>query len=731
MLVAVVTGFGLALAAPLLVWAFKRASGAILALYPGFLFAYLLQFVPEAAQGRPWRFTLPWDAASGLEVSFRADALSLYFGLILALIAAAALAATAAPEIADAQRARLLVAVTALFSAALGFVFADQPVLLVTFAAAMSLAAFLAVTAGAGAEARLAPLWVLLAWLLADLLLLVLLARLFADVPGGLLGAGGISSLVPNGRPEPAWLTAIFALKLAPLFAAMASRRAAPLGPALAALSGLALPAMLCVLMRLSGLLPEAGRIALLALAGAGLLAAAAGGLGARRAQAALACLALAAFSAAAVEISLAGEGTHAAALLIAATAALGLSALYLLLPVSPELNLKNLRAQTAGTFLGASFAIAALLILAGLLPSTGFLALVSGANAAMETEPTLSVPASIFAFAVVMAIALRIGAVLAFGETGEAKPSLRAIALACAGPLLLVAAAAGCAPELAARLMIGPAVRTGYAPALLLPGPDAAFLIAGCLALAALLFWQRLLFAHLLRALAKRAPAGVRVPGATIALAARLSPRRFAAVPVLVASAALAAALVLAGAAAIAWPAAPPALKPADIAALALGLAALAGGALAIPQRKFVPAVPVVAIAGGLAVAGVLAAGAVELGFVMLLILLIQTLMLLFLSARDRPPHPPPAPRIAAPLRIAAALVAGAGMALLAVGAGAPEAQTVAAPAGITGLVGAAGLALREAGLTAIQRWSGVVLALLIVGAAVSDLNSRREGEA
>ncbi|MFO1186964.1 MAG: hypothetical protein U1E87_05660 [Alphaproteobacteria bacterium] len=234
------------------------------------------------------------------------------------------------------------------------------------------------------------------------------------------------------------------------------------------------------------------------------------------------------------------------------------------------------------------------------------------------------------------------------------------------------------------------------------------------------------------MKALAKLKPAKAPLSGAFAARPARLAIDRAAAPSLPVAAVAGISALALLGAAAIAWPGAVWMPHPTDAAAFALAVAALIAAAVAIPQRRFAPAVPVVAIAGGLAGATVLALGAVELGCVMLLVLVLQTVVLLITSARE--PAPPAArkpARLATPARLAAALVVGVGFALAAVGAGTPAAQTVATPAGITGLVGATGLALREAGLTAIERWSGVVLVLLILGVAVADLSSRPRGDA
>ena len=728
MLVAILLGFCFALVAPLGVWAFKRAAGPIYAIFPAFLFAYLLQFVPEAAQGRPWRFTLPWDVASGLEVSFRADALSLYFGLILTLVAAASLAATAAPDLAEGVRSRLLVAITALFASAFGLVFADQPVLLVTFSAGLSLSAFLALTAGGAGEARVKALWILLVWLLCDLLLLVVLARLFADVQGGLLGSAGIAGLVPNGRLEPAWLVAIVAAKLAPLLFAMASRGTAPQGPALSAIAGLALPAMLALLLRFLPILPEEGRIGLLAAALVGLAAGGVAGLGARRMLTTLAGFAAVILSAAALGIALSTDAAQASALLLAATGALGLAAIHLLVPPTPDLNLKALRAEIAGTPLGASILLFALLFVAGLVPSIGLLALLASANAALAGDPSLSVAPAIIASGLLIAIAARIGAVLLLGERGAPRSLRRAVPAAAASALLLVGIAAGCAPTLFARLMIGPAVRPAFAPVLSVASLEAWWLLAGALVFAALLFWQKLLFARLIKTLGKLLPAMPKVPRIAAAAMQRV-PRAVSAPALLLAGAAGVSALAMVGAAAVAWPGLSFVLKPTDIPALALTGAALIAAAAAIPQRKFSTSVPLVAIAGGLTAVSVLAFGAVELGFVMLLVLVIETIVLLVLSARDIAPAAAE-PGLAAPLRLALALVVGAGAALAAFGAGLPQAHAFTEPSGITGLVGATGLALREAGLTAIQRWSGVVVILLVLGVAVADLSARPRGE-
>jgi multicomponent Na+:H+ antiporter subunit A len=742
MLVAVLSGYLLALFAPVIAWAAKRAAGPIIAALPAFLFAYLLQFVPEAALGRPWRFTFAWDAASGLQLSFLADGLSLLFGLLIALVGAASLIATAGLELAQGSRARLLLALLALTASALGVVFADQPVLLASFAAALSVSAFVAITAQTGAQGRVQALPILMLWLLADLALLLVLARLFADVPGGLLGAGGIASLAPNGRFEPAWLIPILALKTGPVFFALASRRLALLAPAASALAGVVVPASLYLLLRFAPVLPIEGRWALGILAGGGVLIGGLVALGAQRALLIVCGLTILVSATAALEIAFATDAALAGALLISATGALGLAALYLLAPPCSgrEASLDELRGEVAPTPLHASCLIFCVLVLSGLVPSTGLLALLSSASAAVASDPWLAVPSLVLAFALGIGVALRFISVLVFGPLNETHaPSRLALVTAAAG-LLVVAIVAGCAPIILARALIGPAIQSAVTPSLAVSGPAAWLLIAACLALGALFFWQRRLFARVLKWTSEVTPHLTRAPHRTLLLRLRGLARIRGAqqVPVLGVAAGVVTLAAL-GTAAIAWPHAGFTATQPDLVVAGLAATAAAASAIALVQRRFAQAVPILSIAGILSVLTALASGAVELGFVMLLVVVLETVILLVMSGRHEDVAVRPGSSRLTPIaRAALAGAAGIAIALGAIEAGDALAVKNVAPtmnlagsSGITGLIPAPGLALHESALFAIERWGGVVLILLILGGAATDLTSRTREKA
>jgi hypothetical protein len=180
-------------------------------------------------------------------------------------------------------------------------------------------------------------------------------------------------------------------------------------------------------------------------------------------------------------------------------------------------------------------------------------------------------------------------------------------------------------------------------------------------------------------------------------------------------------------------------ALTQPDPVVAGLALTAAAASVAAFAQRRFAQAVPILSIAGILSVLTALASGAVELGFVMLLVVVLETIILLAMSGRhEGAAVEPRSSRLAPFARAAIAGAAGIGIALGAIEGNVAPVPVNAAPtmnlagaAGITGLIPAPGLGLRESGLFAVERWGGVVLILLILGSAVTDLTRRRREEA
>ncbi|HEY3476826.1 MAG TPA: putative monovalent cation/H+ antiporter subunit A [Anaerolineales bacterium] len=79
----VLSGFGLALIAPVVVRRWGGAAGWILSLLPAGLTLYYASLLPRAALAEPAAFSIPWAPQLGLLFSFQADGLSLLFALLI------------------------------------------------------------------------------------------------------------------------------------------------------------------------------------------------------------------------------------------------------------------------------------------------------------------------------------------------------------------------------------------------------------------------------------------------------------------------------------------------------------------------------------------------------------------------------------------------------------------------------------------------------------------------
>ena len=82
MLLAVLSGFLVAAAAPWLAQLFRQHSGWALGLLPASLFLYFLSLLPQLADG-PQVISYPWIPALGINLSFLVDGLSLLFALLI------------------------------------------------------------------------------------------------------------------------------------------------------------------------------------------------------------------------------------------------------------------------------------------------------------------------------------------------------------------------------------------------------------------------------------------------------------------------------------------------------------------------------------------------------------------------------------------------------------------------------------------------------------------------
>jgi multicomponent Na+:H+ antiporter subunit A len=83
LVLAVLSIFGLAIAAPWLAGRAGKTAGWILGILPAAVTLYLARLLPEASAGRPATVSVPWSADLGLSLSFRADGLGLLFALLI------------------------------------------------------------------------------------------------------------------------------------------------------------------------------------------------------------------------------------------------------------------------------------------------------------------------------------------------------------------------------------------------------------------------------------------------------------------------------------------------------------------------------------------------------------------------------------------------------------------------------------------------------------------------
>ena len=86
MIVAVLSGFVLALLAPSLYRVSARWAGCVFSLFPAVLALYFLSHMDAVLAGEAVRVTYPWVPAMGLELSFNLDGLGLLFALAITVV---------------------------------------------------------------------------------------------------------------------------------------------------------------------------------------------------------------------------------------------------------------------------------------------------------------------------------------------------------------------------------------------------------------------------------------------------------------------------------------------------------------------------------------------------------------------------------------------------------------------------------------------------------------------
>lgn len=163
MVLVVVSGFVLSIAAPLVHRAAKGISGWVLALFPLLLFLYLGTFLGPVERGETYLFSAPWIPSLGLGLSFYLDGLSLLFGLLITGIGVLVLIYTNDYLAGDPQLGRFYGFMLFFMSSMLGLVLADNLILLFVFWELTSISSYLLIGFDhERAEARKASLQALL-----------------------------------------------------------------------------------------------------------------------------------------------------------------------------------------------------------------------------------------------------------------------------------------------------------------------------------------------------------------------------------------------------------------------------------------------------------------------------------------------------------------------------------------------------------------------------------------
>ena len=129
----VLSGFGLAFAAPFLSRRFGSAAGWILALLPAGLTLYFIGLLPSAAADQPADFSVPWAPDLGLLFSFRADGLGLLFALLISGIGVLVVAYTGGYLKGNPNLGKFYAWLLVFMAAMLGIALADNMILLFVF----------------------------------------------------------------------------------------------------------------------------------------------------------------------------------------------------------------------------------------------------------------------------------------------------------------------------------------------------------------------------------------------------------------------------------------------------------------------------------------------------------------------------------------------------------------------------------------------------------------------
>ena len=205
---AVLSGFGAALAVPFFFRQGRSAAGWLIALLPLALTVYFATLLPRAAAGEPEAFAYTWASELGLHFSFRADGLSLLFALLISGIGALVVIYAGGYLKGHRHIGRFYAWLLAFMASMLGVALADNLILLFVFWELTSLSSFMLI--GFEHEREAARAAALQALLVTGAGGLALLAGLLLLGQAG--GALELSALLARGealRASPLYLPAL------------------------------------------------------------------------------------------------------------------------------------------------------------------------------------------------------------------------------------------------------------------------------------------------------------------------------------------------------------------------------------------------------------------------------------------------------------------------------------------------------------------------------------------
>lgn len=133
MLAAVLSGFGVSIAAPFIYRVAPRRAGWIAAVLPLALMLYFASLLPAVASGEALRFSYTWVPSLGINLSFRVDGLSLLFALLITGIGALVMIYAGGYLADDPNLGRMLTLLLIFMASMLGVVTSDNLIGLFVF----------------------------------------------------------------------------------------------------------------------------------------------------------------------------------------------------------------------------------------------------------------------------------------------------------------------------------------------------------------------------------------------------------------------------------------------------------------------------------------------------------------------------------------------------------------------------------------------------------------------